>query len=428
MTIVELDPPQQLAFQRPFAEGATSTLRVRNVTDTTIAFKVKTTAPKQYCVRPNCGNIGPRETIEVSVLLQPMKVDPPPGFKCKDKFLVQSVKIASMEVDIASADLWPIIEKSRKDEIVEHKLRCAYLDASGNEGSGDSGGSDPLRVTLPGDSPAGGSMVGNDDDGNNSAMWSAAPKSPMMSAVPSRSDMSAATHTLQRAAAGTEEPPAPPAYTPPLPVAAPPAPVPAVPAPISAAPAVVPAAPVTLPMAAIPNPAASGNNGSTSMPSLAGSATFQSTSRDIPAAAPAPAAPVARAPVAPALPTPLPLAASHAPSRPAETVISMEKTLAANVKTLEARIATLEDATAQKERKIAELTQQLQQANATAATLRQRSVPAPIAAAAPTSAAASAAPAQPQVITRTIVNPSYYPPQLVFIVAVVSFLLGAIVF
>lgn len=91
--------------------------------------------------------------LPVAVLLQPMKVDPPPGAKCKDKFLVQSSLIeASMEhlnlaeivrslssalaiVGLSLTLLWVLlrqwssIEKEGKERISEQKIRCAYIDA-----------------------------------------------------------------------------------------------------------------------------------------------------------------------------------------------------------------------------------------------------------------------------------------------------------
>jgi hypothetical protein len=40
-------------------------LQVSNPNNQPVAFKVKTTAPKQYCVRPNSGRIEPGEKVEV---------------------------------------------------------------------------------------------------------------------------------------------------------------------------------------------------------------------------------------------------------------------------------------------------------------------------------------------------------------------------
>ena len=39
----------------PFTEVVTSQLKIKNPTNKRVCFKVKTTAPRQYCVRPNGG-------------------------------------------------------------------------------------------------------------------------------------------------------------------------------------------------------------------------------------------------------------------------------------------------------------------------------------------------------------------------------------
>jgi hypothetical protein len=125
--LVELDPPNQLSFHRPFTQLVKEILVVRNPNPEPVAFKVKTTAPKQYCVRPNSGRIEANQSVEVQVILQPMKEDPPPDFKCKDKFLVQSVAIAPERETLSLPELWSITEKQAKDTIKENKIRCAYL-------------------------------------------------------------------------------------------------------------------------------------------------------------------------------------------------------------------------------------------------------------------------------------------------------------
>ena len=51
--------------------------------------QVKTTAPKEYCVRPNSGKLSPGASIDINVMLQPPM--PQEGTKSKDKFLVQTV-------------------------------------------------------------------------------------------------------------------------------------------------------------------------------------------------------------------------------------------------------------------------------------------------------------------------------------------------
>jgi hypothetical protein len=49
----------------PFTQLVKEILVVRNPNPEPVAFKVKTTAPKQYCVRPNSGRIEANQSVEV---------------------------------------------------------------------------------------------------------------------------------------------------------------------------------------------------------------------------------------------------------------------------------------------------------------------------------------------------------------------------
>jgi len=124
---IELEP-SELEFQRPFTREVTQTLHIKNTNYEPIAFKVKTTAPKQYCVRPNSGRIEPGQDVEVSVLLQAMKQDPPMDAKCRDKFLVQSVPISADHEFVDAHNIWDGIAKT---DIQEKKIRVVFLPAQG---------------------------------------------------------------------------------------------------------------------------------------------------------------------------------------------------------------------------------------------------------------------------------------------------------
>ncbi|VCW83785.1 unnamed protein product, partial [Gulo gulo] len=73
----------------PFTDVVTTNLKLGNPTDRNVCFKVKTTAPRRYCVRPNSGIIDAGASINVSVMLQPFDYDP--NEKSKHKFMVQSM-------------------------------------------------------------------------------------------------------------------------------------------------------------------------------------------------------------------------------------------------------------------------------------------------------------------------------------------------
>ncbi|KAJ5907847.1 hypothetical protein N7495_000529 [Penicillium taxi] len=122
---LELYPPE-LGFKRPFTREVCEVLSLRNTNSDPVVFKVKTTAPKQYCVRPNSGRIEPGKQVEVQVLLQSMKDEPAPGAKCKDKFLVQSVKVTG---DMSYGNVSSVFDNTPKTSVVERKLRVSWLEA-----------------------------------------------------------------------------------------------------------------------------------------------------------------------------------------------------------------------------------------------------------------------------------------------------------
>jgi hypothetical protein len=62
---VNLSPQNQLGFPRPLTQIVKRSLLIHNPNPQPVAFKVKTTAPKQYCVRPNQGRVEPGENVEV---------------------------------------------------------------------------------------------------------------------------------------------------------------------------------------------------------------------------------------------------------------------------------------------------------------------------------------------------------------------------
>ncbi|KAG6276657.1 hypothetical protein E4U47_008078 [Claviceps purpurea] len=120
--------PQELSFTRPFTIEVARTLTIRNTGTVPLAFKVKTTAPKQYCVRPNAGRIEPGNSFDVTVLLQAMKQDAPLDAKCRDKFLVQCAPINS-DQDFASVAT--VLETVDKSQLTERKIRVIWLAADG---------------------------------------------------------------------------------------------------------------------------------------------------------------------------------------------------------------------------------------------------------------------------------------------------------
>jgi hypothetical protein len=130
---VYLNPSSSLGFNRPLTTLVKRTLTISNPHAQPIAFKVKTTAPKLYCVRPNSGKIEPGTSTEVSVMLQPLKEEPPLNAKCKDKFLIQSTIITPEKEHKSLQDIWTVPEGSTDEANKVHqlKLKVVYLPPEG---------------------------------------------------------------------------------------------------------------------------------------------------------------------------------------------------------------------------------------------------------------------------------------------------------
>ncbi|MED6106878.1 Vesicle-associated protein 1-2 [Stylosanthes scabra] len=116
--------PLELKFFFELRKQISCSLQLSNKTDNYVAFKVKTTNPKKYCVRPNTGIVMPRSTCDVTVTMQAQK-EAPPDMQCKDKFLLQSVKAPD---GTTSKGITPEMFNKEAGHVVEEcKLRVVYL-------------------------------------------------------------------------------------------------------------------------------------------------------------------------------------------------------------------------------------------------------------------------------------------------------------
>nr|XP_006816916.1 PREDICTED: vesicle-associated membrane protein/synaptobrevin-binding protein-like isoform X2 [Saccoglossus kowalevskii] len=114
-----LEPSGELRFRGPFTDVVTSVLKLVNPTDKRVCFKIKTTAPRRYCVRPNSGIVEAGSTVNVSVMLQPFEYDP--NEKNKHKFMVQTMFAPAGDIDQES--LW---KEASSSELMDSKLKCVF--------------------------------------------------------------------------------------------------------------------------------------------------------------------------------------------------------------------------------------------------------------------------------------------------------------
>ncbi|XP_010275477.1 PREDICTED: vesicle-associated protein 2-1-like isoform X2 [Nelumbo nucifera] len=126
--------PEELRFQFELEKQSYCDLKVANNSEHHVAFKVKTTSPKKYFVRPNTGVVQPWDSCVITVTLQAQR-EYPPDMQCKDKFLLQSTIVPpNTDVDEIPQDAF---NKDGEKTIEEFKLRVVYTSPAGHGNSED---------------------------------------------------------------------------------------------------------------------------------------------------------------------------------------------------------------------------------------------------------------------------------------------------
>ncbi|CAN6232642.1 unnamed protein product, partial [Urochloa humidicola] len=138
--------PIELRFPFELNKQISCTLHLTNKTDKQVAFKVKTTSPKKYCVRPNNGIVAPRSTADVVVTMQAQR-EAPLDMQCKDKFLVQSAIVAKeiMPKEVTG----DMFIKESGNVVDEVKLKVVYITPSTQSEGFEDGSPGSLNYQEP---------------------------------------------------------------------------------------------------------------------------------------------------------------------------------------------------------------------------------------------------------------------------------------
>ncbi|KAL1548674.1 vesicle-associated protein 1-3-like isoform X1 [Salvia divinorum] len=119
--------PSELKFPFEVRKQSSCAMQLANKTDQYVAFKVKTTNPKKYCVRPNAGVVLPYSVCNITVTMQAHK-EAPTDMQCRDKFLVQSVIVpnGTTHKDINQE----MFNRDSEKFVDEFRLRVIFIPAN----------------------------------------------------------------------------------------------------------------------------------------------------------------------------------------------------------------------------------------------------------------------------------------------------------
>lgn len=158
-------PEESLTIRVSEAHPAQTVLRISNPTAKHVAFKVKTTTPERYLVKPNHGLIRNECTTEITIIivhakkreiLNKVTLNGPTN--CNDKFLVQSATIDGITMeDLESKTSHELADaitrlfcKKDKKELHAKKIPVdlLFLDLPGDDGLSSERGRHMLQVPL----------------------------------------------------------------------------------------------------------------------------------------------------------------------------------------------------------------------------------------------------------------------------------------
>ncbi|EGD77236.1 hypothetical protein PTSG_08329 [Salpingoeca rosetta] len=123
-TFVQISPSSHLTFDgkgKP-ERMVKSNFTLKNLTDGYVIFKVKTTRPHSYCVRPNSGVLKAAETAQIEVIMQSFENLPEEA--PKHKFQIQAARVDDEPDDVTTA--WKQIDGTKASAVQDRRLKCEW--------------------------------------------------------------------------------------------------------------------------------------------------------------------------------------------------------------------------------------------------------------------------------------------------------------
>uniref|UniRef100_UPI00398ECFB1 motile sperm domain-containing protein 2 isoform X1 n=1 Tax=Pristiophorus japonicus TaxID=55135 RepID=UPI00398ECFB1 len=122
-SLLHISPAEDIHFGSK-ERGETKCLIVlTNVTKNPVAFKVRTTAPEKYRVKPSNGNFEPGTSLDILVSLHGGGEASP-----QDRFLVMAAEM-NQAAGAGPPDLGQFWKEVPRDQVMEHRLRCHVVES-----------------------------------------------------------------------------------------------------------------------------------------------------------------------------------------------------------------------------------------------------------------------------------------------------------
>ncbi|EDV24918.1 uncharacterized protein TRIADDRAFT_56337 [Trichoplax adhaerens] len=129
--LLAINPLDEIIFMgatTPNKEEVKECVTLTNLSTQPVAFKIKTTSPGNYKVRPSVGLIRPKSSATINITLLPGRSH----LVIRDKFLILSTALSSKNMGGDVTSWWKSVLPSN---IMEHRLLCRFTLSKGMEDS-----------------------------------------------------------------------------------------------------------------------------------------------------------------------------------------------------------------------------------------------------------------------------------------------------
>ncbi|KAM4699110.1 motile sperm domain-containing protein 2 [Discoglossus pictus] len=120
--LLHVSPAEELHFGSRESGERKCTIVLSNVTKNTVAFKVRTTAPDKYRVKPSNSSCEPGATVDIVVSLHAAFVA-----SLQDRFLVMAAEMEHPS-GTSAQDLAQFWKDVPRNKVMEHRLRCHVVE------------------------------------------------------------------------------------------------------------------------------------------------------------------------------------------------------------------------------------------------------------------------------------------------------------
>ncbi|XP_065359809.1 motile sperm domain-containing protein 2-like [Calliphora vicina] len=124
--MMRVSPQDFLKFTR--GDAKESILELTSTSLYPVTYKIQTTSPEKFRVRPRIGILNPGETVAVNILLKP---EHNLSDNAKDKFLIMCLPAVDVQTN-QNADFWKKLDNNAPN-VEQHRLCCIYRDSESGQ-------------------------------------------------------------------------------------------------------------------------------------------------------------------------------------------------------------------------------------------------------------------------------------------------------